>query len=66
MFTAPKNASHKSHNKSAPGRDSNAVTILTSGCHFSGRIALPISNATHSASGWLRLARDVRRATART
>lgn len=37
MFSAPKNQPAK-QKKPAPGRDANAVTILTTGCHFSGKL----------------------------
>lgn len=38
MFTAPKNLPALKAKKPAPGRDANAVTILTTGCHFSGKL----------------------------
>lgn len=38
MFTASKNPPAKVQKKQAPARDANAVTILTSGCHFSGKL----------------------------
>src|SRR5262245_2268512 len=38
MFTATKNQPPKASKKPAPGRDANAVTILTTGCHFSGKL----------------------------
>ncbi len=38
MFTASKNQPVKTNKKPVPARDSSAVTILTSGCHFSGKL----------------------------
>lgn len=38
MFTTTKNQPAKPAKKPAPGRDANAVTILTTGCHFSGKL----------------------------
>jgi cytoskeletal protein CcmA (bactofilin family) len=38
MFNAAKNQPAKTTKKPAPGRDANAVTILTTGCHFSGKL----------------------------
>lgn len=38
MFTASKNQPVKAQKKPVPARDASAVTILTSGCHFSGKL----------------------------